>query len=131
MRRDTLAPLLIGAAVIAAIVAGLTITGGPMAARAEKRDMARLADLRILASFARCVAEVTDNLPTALAPVDGCGTDLPLVDRATQTPYRYDVLSETGFRLCASFERPDLITEYEVAGASWQPDAGCFAFTRP
>ncbi|GHF08915.1 hypothetical protein GCM10016455_32370 [Aliiroseovarius zhejiangensis] len=131
MQRDAIAPLLIGTVVLAAIAAGLAITGGPGSARAEKRDMARLADLRTLAAFVRCVAQTTGQVPETLTPVEECGTDLPLTDRASQTPYRYEALSETSFRLCAAFERPELITEYDMAGASWQPERGCFALSEP
>ncbi|MDE9449444.1 hypothetical protein J3R80_03055 [Aliiroseovarius sp. Z3] len=131
MERDALAPVIIGAVVVLAIAAGLTITGGPTSARAEKRDLARLADLRVLASFARCVADITGSAPTKLAPMGDCGTDLPLTDRTTDAPYRYEALTAKGFLLCADFERPGLITNFDIAGAVWQHDQGCFAFTQP
>lgn len=130
MQRDTIVPLAIGVVVVAAVIAGLTVTGGPTTARAEKRDMARLADLRSLASFVNCVSGVSVGLPLNLKPVEDCGTDLPLADRTSQVPYRYARLSDTGYLLCADFERPELITDYEVAGATWRPSQGCFAFTQ-
>ena len=125
MQRDTLAPLVIGGLVAAAIAAGLWVTGGPTSARAEKRDLSRLEDLRRLSEFINCVAQETKEVPEMLAPMDSCGTDQPFLDRTSNAPYRFEKLSDKSFRLCADFERPDLVADDDIADGSLDRASGC------
>jgi len=121
MQRDTLAPLIIGALVLVAVIVGLFVVGGPATGRAEKRDEARWQDLRHLATFAKCVAKTSGELPETLGPFDECGTDIPFVDVITQNPYWYEKLSEISFRLCADLELPQRSSEY----GKQVEDVGC------
>ena len=130
MQSDTFAPLLIGGLVAAAIVAGLMVTGGPIAARAEKRDMARLADLRELQSFVTCRYDLDDALPDTLATDERCADTLPMTDPVTDAPYVYEKTSATSYRLCATFERPELVEDYDLGPGQWQSDRGCFLLTQ-
>lgn len=126
MRRDVLAPLLIGGLVLAAIIAGLFVTGGPMTARAEKRDMARLDDLRRLSSFVRCVKDKTGTIPATLSSFEACGTDVVFLDVTTKSPYRYEKLDDETVQLCAEFERPDLLRGQEFNLGRRQGQTGCY-----
>ncbi|MCK0139878.1 hypothetical protein [Aliiroseovarius sp. F47248L] len=130
MERDALAPMAIGAFVVAAIAAGLTITGGPLSARAEKRDMARLADLRKLQAAVTCRTDQDKGLPDDLTAASLCDDAAPLSNPVTGESYKYEKLSETTYRLCAEFERPELMTDFDLGSAQWQSADRCFVVIR-
>ncbi|MCI2395537.1 hypothetical protein [Aliiroseovarius sediminis] len=131
MGRDTIIPALIAALVLVAIAAGLTITGGPISARAERRDLARLDDLRTLKTLITCQHQVNGALPDTLFVDTNCAYSPLGTDPLTNAPYGYEKLSDTSYRLCASFERPDLIRDHDLGPGTWQPDSGCFILTQP
>ena len=128
MRPDRLAVWGLIAIVIALLAVAFTQTGGPAAGRAEARDAARLSDLRDLRRFVVCVARTsgTHSLPGTLAPVDACPDITPREDRFTGTPYRYERLTDTTFRLCASFDVPERIPRAAAySDALFDPETGC------
>lgn len=129
MQRDMLAPALIGALVLAAIIAGLSVTGGPNSARAEKRDTARLNDLRDIIQFVQCRKALDDTLPDALTAVESCSDPAKLADPTSAQPYSYERLSENSYRLCADFERPELIEDFDLGPGRWNAESGCFTLT--
>jgi hypothetical protein len=104
-------PLLIAACVaaIAAITVGLLAVGGPNAARRDRADDLRLADLTGIAGTLRCTINgVAAPLPQTLAdwrpPVcDRYFGAISLIDRETGAPFRYVRQGGDGFRICAQF----------------------------
>lgn len=92
----------------ATVVAGLAIGGGPLQARKERRDDARMEDLRRLAGHIVCLVDEsgTRRLPADLSPTPGCPDMVPLTDSRSGEPYRVEPLEAGKFRLCAAFELP-------------------------
>lgn len=134
--RDSLVLDGIGLGAAALVIGGLVTVGGPETARAERRDQARLSDLHELASYINCLsAEAGEVLPTALGPaVRTCSEDPPLVDRTDGAPFSYERLSETSFRICARFERPDRMETGGYVRYSFErfePSTGCLSATLP
>ncbi len=99
--------LLIGlvAVVIAALIGGFMVVGGPGYARLEKQDAQRANDLQQLYGFLQCRA--SDNvLPANIEDTGYCGTYLGSVstaDPVTAEPYDYRRVSDTSFVICATF----------------------------
>lgn len=85
------------------VAAALVLVGGPGRARAELRDSARLADLRIIEQHAQCLArhDIRGTLP--LPTTASCPGPVPQAD-AAGAPYRIEPLDDGNLRLCASFE---------------------------
>ncbi|MBR9652184.1 hypothetical protein [Thalassovita aquimarina] len=128
MQADRLAQTALAALVAGLVVFGLLTVGGPGKGRIEKRDDTRMSDLLVLSSYVRCVADTQGKtLPASLAPVDTCQRDLRLTDPYTDTPYRYERVSDTAYRLCAGFEDPDWIIE--TRGADIDRATGCLQYT--
>ena len=128
MRPDRLAPVALGALVAALIVFGLRSVGGPGKGRQEQRDTTRLQDLRDLRTYVVCVANTQDKtLPTGLVPVETCQREIRLADPFTGAPYLYERVSDTAFRLCATFEDPDWIIAFRAADLD--RGTGCLQFT--
>ncbi|MDR5653435.1 hypothetical protein [Ruixingdingia sedimenti] len=110
MRADRLTLWLFVALLAAAVVLGLVASGGPGTARAERRDSERMMNLRGLAGHVQCVANAAGGrLPEAIHPDPACNQDIVLNDPFDGTPYRYERSSDTSFRLCAGFERPQVL----------------------
>ncbi|SMR81994.1 hypothetical protein SAMN04488030_2384 [Aliiroseovarius halocynthiae] len=131
MQRDVIAPTLIGVLAVAAIAAGLMFTGGPNTARAEKRDDARHRDIRDLSRLVSCIKSHDDALPDTLKSDERCKA-APLVDQTNRQPYRYNVISENSFDLCADFELPERFqsySRYTRPSGQWQKESECFRFT--
>ncbi|UWQ14010.1 hypothetical protein K3556_13955 [Aliiroseovarius sp. M344] len=130
MEREAFGPLLIGVLVVGAIAAGLSITGGPITARAEKRDMARLADLRKLQAVLTCLYSNDDVLPDTLTADARCADTPPMTDPITDKPYVYEKLSDKTYRLCAEFERPELMSDFDLGSGQLQPENNCFVLSQ-
>lgn len=98
----------IAALAAGAVIAGIAVAGGPAQARKERRDDARIEDLRRLASHVVCLAADSDSrqIPADLSPTPGCPGPVPLTDSRTGEPYRVEPLEAGKFRLCAPFELP-------------------------
>lgn len=92
----------------AAVIAGLSIAGGPAQARKERRDEARMDDLQRLATHVACLARDSGltRLPADLSPTPGCPGPVPLTDSRTGEAYRVEPLDGRKYRLCAAFELP-------------------------
>lgn len=92
----------------AAVAAGLALAGGPMQARKERRDDARMGDLQQLAGHISCLVGDSDirRLPDDLGPTPGCPGPVALTDSRNGEPYRIESLGDGKYRLCASFELP-------------------------
>lgn len=95
--------------VVAAIVGGLIVVGGPGEARLEKLDTARLDDLRAIDRAAEQALTQTGTLPPSLdslAAVAHLTLD-QLSDPETSEPYEYRVLSDSTAEVCATFAHAD------------------------
>ncbi|MBC9245369.1 hypothetical protein H4P12_01270 [Paracoccus sp. 11-3] len=106
-----------------AIGLGLTITGGPLQGRKERRDAVRYEDLMRLAQQARCLHDADQLRGTGLGPVDACPDDVRAADPYTHQPYQITAVAPQHLRLCASFE----LTEDEAPwvrqyNQQWQGD---------
>jgi hypothetical protein len=126
MRSEYLPQILIALIVVVAVIVGLVVVGGPTAGRMEKRDEARITDLRELASFVECVADSNQNtLPEKLGQIESCSRDVRLSDPFTDVPYRYEPISPTAFRVCAELERPGAATQTSWHNWEFEPSTGC------
>lgn len=130
--------LVVAAAVLLAIAAGLLIVGGPREGRRERLDARRFEEIAFLARMLACPVQRVESpvLPETLT-VDALGgycggIDVrpdQLVDDATGAAYAYRRLSDTAFEICADFADPRDIPG--VARGSFQgpgafdPETGC------
>jgi hypothetical protein len=116
------------AVVVAAVVAGLWLSGSPGEQRLRRLDEQRVFELGQLSSSAERRWNDEGRLPaTAAELVGGQGlTRLP-TDPTTREPYEYRVTAPRQFEVCATFERP---SRGELAGDFWFHEAGrrCFTF---
>ena len=116
------------AAVAAAVVVGLAITGSPAEQRLLRLDEQRVAELQQLVGRAEGRWERDGRLPdTADDLVDGQFlTRLP-TDPSTGQPYEYRITRPRQFEVCATFDRA---SRPDLAGDFWFHEAGqrCFAF---
>jgi len=91
--------------IVVAVIAGVVLTEGPGTARAERFDRERLSNLSSLAQLIDNHYNSHDALPET---IEVFSTDANYerfsTDPRTGAPYAYDVLTETSYRLCATFE---------------------------
>lgn len=128
MTGSRLVAILATAAVVAAIVAGLILTGSPATQRTLRLDERRVADLRRLSTGVSRYYNDTGELPDRLdRMVDGRILSALPRDPISDEPYGYEIASRGQFRLCADFA---LETEAGVADDFWSHDAGptCYDF---
>lgn len=130
MRPDRPAALALILLVVVAVALGLWTVGGPMQGRAEARDETRYRDLLALQRQVRCLADAAGGrLPEVLEETETCHIADRYADPYTEAPYRYEKLSESGYRLCAGFEtaRPgDFTAGPEV---KFDAEAGCLVIS--
>ena len=114
--------------VIAAVIAGLVISGSPQEQRLLRTDDARVNDLQRLSSAIGRYYRETEGLPAELTTLlnGWISQEIPR-DPGTDAPYAYEPTSATAYRLCAEFSlesRPDRQPEF------WDHGAGreCFSF---
>ena len=69
------------------------------------------------------------NCPKMLERTQSCGLDVPLTDNSTGSPYVYTKLSDKSFNLCAEFERPELITRFDMGDGTWDAESNCFTIS--
>jgi hypothetical protein len=118
-----------GMAMLAAVVAGLSLLGSPAHQRALRLDNQRVSNLRTLSTFIGSELDRKKVLPSSLAAL-GVGGSVS-TDPVTGTPYRYEVTGKDAFRLCATFDaasEDDGRTPHAVDG--WKHTAGPQCFTR-
>ncbi len=127
------------ALVIAAVVAGLMVVGGPAQGRADDRDRARFDDLGMIRAVLECHYEETGSFPETLAKADivtVCRTRFPapqdLQDPKTGAPYRYSRPDPQTAKFCADFEgkpaRLAILAGYEAEG--FDTETGCYTLTQ-
>ncbi|MGP9804546.1 DUF5671 domain-containing protein [Paracoccus sp. NSM] len=105
---------LIGLALVM-VVAGIWVSGGPAAGRAEQRDQERWSDLDAIAFQAVCLAGEGVAVPPVVA-TEAC-PDLPnLVDRQTGAPYRIALARPGMVRICAEMESEAMARRPSPAG---------------
>lgn len=130
MQRSRVAPIILGALILTAIVLGLAVTGGPEAGRLEKQDRVRAEDItRIARSYVPCLAgEADQTLPDSLAEDETCSEGLNtirLIDPFTDLPYHYEKISDNRYRVCASFSRAELVAPDTYGGLEFDAKTGC------
>ena len=114
------------AAVVIAIIVGLTLSGSPAAERQSRLDKQRLGDLHTLSNHIQRFAEEQGSLPITLeALVDGHNVDRIPRDPESQMMYTFAQTGENSYRLCADFTRASLADEVQ---GFWAHEAGyqCF-----
>ncbi|MEY1556295.1 hypothetical protein AB3Y40_11730 [Yoonia sp. R2331] len=117
---------------IAAIAVGLFVAGGPGAARAEKRDEQRHADLRIITRALYCSGGTApDAVPTNgesyCDSVFAIKEDIS--DALEDGTYRYTGLDERRYTLCADFESGLPASHYRYSHSAFDEDTGCLTAT--
>ena len=117
------------ALVAGAVGWGFWTVGGPVTARMEKQDRERLRDLRDWGRYYSCQVAEGAELP------DDCAgqTRAPdSTDPATGAAYRYTLLDETTFEVCAVFQAA--ITrdtpDYRTRNLFFDGDEGCLRYKR-
>ena len=109
----------VAAVIIAAIIGGLLMVGGPVKARDHKIDAKRLSNMHKTARVISCYADDNDDLPQTSAPArealasrsissgktQRCKNLTWDVDPVTQTEFEYNRLGPQSFELCGVFAR--------------------------
>lgn len=136
MRADGWPSWLLAGLAAVLVAAGLWVSGGPAAGRAERRDQAREGDLGAIQGVLACASGAGEALPASLDALNGgpdglCGPVPRRADPFTGAPYPYERLGERRYRLCAGFERPELIAPYAYSEESFDPATGCREVTLP
>lgn len=117
------------ALVAGAVGWGFWTVGGPVTARMEKQDRERLRDLRDWGRYYSCQvaegAELPDRCAGQTRPPDS-------TDPATGAPYRYTLLDETTFEVCAVFQTPSMrdASDYRARALIFTDDDGCLRYKR-
>ena len=130
-RGRTILLLAVSAVVAVAVVAGFLALGTPGTERERRLDDTRLEDLRAVRSRVVGHFRRTGVLPPTLAAVDSL---LPrgsvLVDPARGDPYEYEVVDDSTFRLCATFDHPTEDEPARMAYDAWAHGSGrtCYRF---
>ena len=104
-----------GLAGLAALVLALSFAsvGGPGQGQIERRDEARIADLRQLTQdVRRCLQEQIGALPEDLAPMDCASNPSRLTGYAAAITYQRR--SASSFALCTEVEFPPAIPTYDI-----------------
>lgn len=91
---------------LAAVIAGLVLTGGPVQARKERRDETRSDDLMAIARQVECLADTSGALPAEVSATEVCPFTGRMADPFTGAAYSYTPLDTRNWRLCAVFETP-------------------------
>ncbi|MBL27065.1 MAG: hypothetical protein CMM50_05875 [Rhodospirillaceae bacterium] len=126
MRSTSPALGVLGLLIVAVIAAALYTTGGPLTARAERRDEVRHGDLNRLVDYVQCVADKEDGQPPeTLSRSSDCWQDIRLNDPYSGEPYRYEKLSDVSFRVCATFETEQPERASPMPDDRFDPSSGC------
>jgi len=108
------------------ITAGLIVAGGPGVARQRRLDERRTLDLTMLVISINVHYTRHHALPSSLDTLRVENVDIP-VDPVTRAPYRYEVTSATGYRLCATFTQP---SDDRYGRGEWHHGIGPVCFDR-
>lgn len=136
MRADGWPGWLLAGLALALVALGLAVVGGPGAGRAERRDGLRLGDLQAIQGALACARMAGVEAPADLAGLEaaegaGCPAPTRTADPFTGEPYGYERLSPDRVRLCAAFERADLVAWPGYGTDAFDPATGCLAATLP
>lgn len=125
-----------GAAVVAALIAGMLAVGPPSLERERKLDEIRVADLAAIENLITSFAKFHKGLPPdltslALEP----GYSISRTDPQSGKAYEYEMMSTDTYRLCAYFARhstregPSIIY-FPGNNNTWSHGAGHQCFNR-
>lgn len=134
--RDARVARLTGLAVVVfGILWGFYVTGSPFAARVEKIDAQRVADLQTIQWQIVNYWQSKQQLPATLDELtDLIGGFRAPVDPETAMAYEYIVVAPTSFKLCATFAAKSVDgnerLSFPVDGWSWAHEAGRNCFDR-
>ena len=110
-----------------AVIAGFFVSGGPMQARLENRDMTRRDDIQLINQNIRCQADLLGHLPEAPEETGACPADLPTEDPSGEGTYEYSIIDDRVWQVCAPFEQPGQMRRgYESAFEEFNAETGCF-----
>ena len=116
------------AVVVAAVAAGLFLTGSPAEQRLRRFDERRVRDLQQLSNAASMRWDQQQRLADEVAELaDGRYLTRVPIDPVSAQPYEYRVTDAQQFEVCAVFDRPSPPPE---SGDFWFHDTGrrCFTF---
>jgi len=128
MNINRVAAMVTSIAVLIVVIAAFQLLGSPSDQRLQRLDERRVADLRQLAHAVDAYHAQRDALPETLEDlVDGRRLSRLPTDPSSNEAYRYEILGDERFRLCASFA---LASEPQSPPEFWQHAAGpsCFDF---
>lgn len=92
--------------VVAAVVAGLFVSGSPTEQRRLRADDRRMNDIRQISYTIRRYYNDTERLPSDLETlVNGWASSGIPRDPETENEYRYEIVGDDSYRLCAEFAR--------------------------
>ncbi|HYB51421.1 MAG TPA: hypothetical protein VED47_09985 [Burkholderiaceae bacterium] len=123
--------------VLSVIVVGIVLLESPAHQRQRKLDAHRVQDLIAIQNAINVSMIRKKSLPPDLATLaTEAGLHVEVADPQTKTPYEYEVLGPTSYRLCAVFETDsadEAQTGYYVGPVSWAHGAGrnCFELRTP
>jgi len=110
----------VAAVIIAAIIGGLMMVGGPSKARDQKIDANRLQNMQFTARVISCYADDNNGLPASVDTIKAALKNNAITrgkkqqcrnlkwgtDRVTKAEFEYNRLDKSSFELCGVFARP-------------------------
>lgn len=91
--------------VLAAVIAGFVVAGSPSSARAERNDQQRVQDLEQIQWQVTSFWQLKKRLPATSSELVDPANPSPLpVDPETGEQYRFEIVSDLTYRMCANFE---------------------------
>ena len=115
------------ALVSAALIGGFMVAGGPQYARMEEDDRQRAQDLRDWGRYYACHTGTEKPLSERCS---GQGRPPDSRDPETDAPYRYTILDDQTFEVCATFRTVELSKEPVFINRSlvFSGDEGCLRY---
>lgn len=125
---------LVAVFIVAGLVGGFMIVGGPEFARMERHDQQRAQDLRMLGQYYRCQPEVYHPRVTAPNRCERQKSKPALVDPVTGTAYQFALVDADTFEICAEFqtdaEQRRTARARRPSGLSFEGQIGCMRYNR-
>ena len=115
--------------VVASIIAGILAIGSPSEGRFQQLDSGRVADLQGIMGATDGFWSRNERLPATLAELaDDPRASVNTLDPGSALPYRYRVLDEDHYEVCATFDRPSAEPPGRPREDFWSHGAGerCF-----
>lgn len=107
----------VSAVVLAVVIGGVVYVGSPQQRRIERLDTTRANDLSSIAGYVGSEYGKADALPATLddASMKASGYYVSsMIDPVTKEPYVYEPVSDTAFRLCATFDDSTLDADQTI-----------------